>query len=51
MNNPAIIARKIINVRGYEIDAPHYNIQENVVWGATAMMISELLELMTDFEN
>ncbi len=51
MSNPSIISRKIINVRGYEIDAPHYNIQENVVWGATAMMISELLELISGIEN
>jgi 8-oxo-dGTP pyrophosphatase MutT (NUDIX family) len=51
IQNPAIISRKIINVRGYDIDAPHYNIQENVVWGATAMMVSELLSLISDFEK
>ena len=46
INNPKIIGRKTLNVRGVEIDAPYYKIQENTVWGATAMMISELLEVI-----
>ncbi|MCB0643940.1 MAG: CoA pyrophosphatase, partial [Phaeodactylibacter sp.] len=28
------------------IDVPYYHIQDRVVWGATAMMLSELLEVM-----
>ncbi|PWK26599.1 NUDIX domain-containing protein [Arcicella aurantiaca] len=43
ITNPQIISRKTLNVRGVEVDAPFYNIQEHTVWGATAMMISELL--------
>jgi 8-oxo-dGTP pyrophosphatase MutT (NUDIX family) len=38
--------RKIIEVRGYSIDAPYYNIQGNVVWGATAMILSEFEEIL-----
>jgi len=34
--NPEIIGRKVLNVRGVEVDAPFYQIQEHVVWGATA---------------
>ncbi len=30
------------------IDAPYFNVQGNVVWGATAMMLSELLYLLND---
>lgn len=41
-----IIGQKIIHVRGHEVDAPFYNIQENTVWGATAMMIAELLAVI-----
>jgi 8-oxo-dGTP pyrophosphatase MutT (NUDIX family) len=44
--NPEIIGRKILNVRGVEVDAPFYQIQEHTVWGATAMMISELLTVI-----
>ena len=43
LKNPEIIGRKILNVRGVEVDTPFYDILETTVWGATAMMISELL--------
>jgi len=33
---------------GKNISAPHYKIQSHYVWGATAMMISELRELVSD---
>ena len=46
--NPKIIGRKILNIRGVEIDAPFYQIQEHTVWGATAMMISELLTIIDE---
>lgn len=46
ITNPEIVSRKILNVRGVEVDAPFYNIQEHTVWGATAMMISELLTII-----
>ncbi|MDZ7898188.1 MAG: CoA pyrophosphatase [Arcicella sp.] len=49
--NPEIIGRKILNVRGVEIDAPFYQIQEHTVWGATAMMISELLTVIQASES
>jgi 8-oxo-dGTP pyrophosphatase MutT (NUDIX family) len=49
--NPEIIGRKMLNVRGVEVDAPFYLIQENTVWGATAMMISELLTVIQAIEN
>jgi 8-oxo-dGTP pyrophosphatase MutT (NUDIX family) len=49
--NPEIIGRKILNVRGVEVDAPFYQIQEHTVWGATAMMISELLNVIHELEN
>ena len=46
--NPKIIGRKILNIRGVDIDAPYYQIQEHTVWGATAMMISELLAIIEE---
>lgn len=42
-----IVGIQKINVRpDIAIDAPYYDIQGRVVWGATAMMISELNELV-----
>ena len=43
--NPDLRKEKIINVRGYEIEAPYFDIDNYVVWGATAMMLSELTEV------
>ncbi|MCF8378346.1 MAG: CoA pyrophosphatase [Bacteroidales bacterium] len=36
----------ILNIRGYEIEAPYYDVNGYVVWGATAMILSELKELI-----
>ncbi len=44
--NPKIISEELLNVRGVEIQAPIYNIKDQKVWGATAMMIAELLMLL-----
>ncbi|GAB3495172.1 CoA pyrophosphatase [Spirosoma knui] len=41
-----IVGDSQIEVRGVLVDAPFYQIQGYRVWGATAMMISELLMVM-----
>ncbi len=46
ITDPAVIGESEIEVRGVKVRAPHYFIQEQMVWGATAMMISELNELL-----
>ncbi len=51
MHNPNIIGRKVLNVRGVEIDTPFYDILETTVWGATAMMIAELLMVIDSLDN
>lgn len=51
LKNPEIIGRKILNVRGLEVDTPFYEILNTTVWGATAMMISELLMVIESLEN
>ena len=51
IRNAEIIGRKVINVRGVEIDTPFYDILETTVWGATAMMITELLMVIDSIEN
>ncbi len=51
LKKPSIIGRKTLNVRGVEVETPYYNILDTTVWGATAMMISELLILIDSVEN
>ncbi len=41
-----IVGDSKIEVRGMTVDAPFYQIQGHRVWGATAMMISELLVVL-----
>ncbi len=43
-----IIGSKELFVRNVVIQAPFYNIQENTVWGATAMMLSEFLMILEE---
>ncbi|TAE20844.1 MAG: CoA pyrophosphatase [Cytophagales bacterium] len=43
-----IVGNTQIDVRGVLIDAPFFQIQNHKVWGATAMMISELLQVINE---
>lgn len=45
LTDEKIISLQEIEVRGFKIDAPTYNVHGHQVWGATAMMIAELLEV------
>ncbi len=38
----SIVKTKDIHVRGYDLKAPYFDIGGQVVWGATAMILSEL---------
>ncbi|GAB3181938.1 NUDIX hydrolase [Telluribacter humicola] len=42
----SIVGESEIQVRGVTIQAPHYMVQNYKIWGATAMMISELLTVI-----
>ncbi|WP_194774223.1 NUDIX hydrolase [Pararhodonellum marinum] len=44
--NPGIRKSTKLKVRGkYELQAPYFDIEQEVVWGATAMILSELMVL------
>jgi 8-oxo-dGTP pyrophosphatase MutT (NUDIX family) len=45
--NPAIIKQKNIEISGKVITIPYYQVKDFHIWGATAMIISEFLELYT----
>ncbi|HEV7347296.1 CoA pyrophosphatase [Telluribacter sp.] len=46
ITDKSIIGESEIQVRGVTIQAPHYMVQNYKIWGATAMMISELLTVI-----
>jgi hypothetical protein len=33
-------------IAGKEVEVPYYDIQDNHIWGATAMIMSEFLEIV-----
>jgi 8-oxo-dGTP pyrophosphatase MutT (NUDIX family) len=46
---PDIVAETEIPLRnGYRLKAPYFDVKGHVVWGATAMMLSELLDVLRD---
>ncbi len=48
LTNPKTVSVKTLYINGKEIVAPYFNIQNEMVWGATAMIISELAEIIKD---
>lgn len=50
--NEAIKKETVINTSyGLKIPAPYYEIDEQVVWGATAMILSEFEQLLLPYKN
>ena len=45
--NPGCIKKEKWNLRGMDIEVPFYLINENIIWGATAMILSEFLEIIS----
>ena len=43
-----IVKTKNMQVRGYDLKAPYFDIGGQVVWGATAMMLNELKYILKD---
>jgi len=43
---PSIIKNGIIKVENRKIKTPYYSVQNQIIWGATAMIISEFLEIL-----
>lgn len=44
--NPVNRKRKMIRIGDFEIEAPYFDINGHHIWGATAMMLSEFLEVL-----
>lgn len=43
--SPSIINNKFISYKGKEESIPFFNIDNNMVWGATAMILSEFIDI------
>jgi len=39
----------LLNIRGHKINAPYFDVHGHIVWGATAMILSELREVIESF--
>ena len=46
--NEKMIKNTSLHVRGFDIDTPYFDIGGNIVWGATAMVLSEFKALLKD---
>jgi len=40
-----------INVRGFSLIAPYFDVHEKIVWGATAMILNEFVTVLNEFKN
>lgn len=40
--------KEIITAHGFRLHSPYYDVQGKVVWGATAMMLSEFVQIIND---
>jgi 8-oxo-dGTP pyrophosphatase MutT (NUDIX family) len=47
---PELRKERDLLVRGYDIRAPYYDLNNQVVWGATAMILSEFLTIVKEIE-
>lgn len=46
------IATDTRKIEGYEVDVPHWNLgKKTLLWGATAMILSELVELFDEYAS
>ena len=46
LDDQAIRTKEIVVAGRFHLEAPHFEIEEKIVWGATAMMLNELREIL-----
>ncbi|WP_282037141.1 NUDIX hydrolase [Saccharicrinis aurantiacus] len=49
--NPNSVKQFEKNINGHDITAPYFDINKHRIWGATAMIISELKQLLLHYEE
>ena len=48
--DPSIVQVRTVETRGEKLETPCFVIQEQIVWGATALMIAELVEVLQNIK-
>jgi 8-oxo-dGTP pyrophosphatase MutT (NUDIX family) len=48
--DPSIVQIRTVETQGVKLETPCFVIQEQIVWGATALMIAELVEIIKEIE-
>ena len=46
LNNPSALKMKSMLIKKTEVNVPYFDIQGEVIWGATAMILNELLSII-----
>jgi hypothetical protein len=41
----------ILDIRGYKIQAPYFDVKGHIVWGATAMILSEFKDIIQSIDS
>ena len=50
--DPGKLKEKVMTVRnGFELNCPYFDLEGRTVWGATAMMLSEMVEILKEFNT
>ncbi len=45
-----LIKETVLKVRGYKIQAPYFDVDGHIIWGATAMILNELKEVIESID-
>lgn len=51
LRDPACRKREVWNIRDLDVDVPFFHVDGHRIWGATAMMLAELLEVLRRTET
>lgn len=47
----SIVKETVLEVNGYKIKTPYFDIRGKIVWGATAMILNELKHIIVSFQS
>jgi hypothetical protein len=50
LRDDIISEKDIVLSSGYKLRTPYFEVDDHVVWGATAMIIAELKDLLKDID-
>lgn len=49
--DPLTVRREMWNLHGKDVDVPFYFFEDNKIWGATAMVLAEFVEILNDLKE